>query len=311
MKPMVQKGVSTEDICEELMIADVAAAADMLKDIYTKTNGGDGYASIEVSPFLARDTQGTLTAARRIWKKLNRPNIMIKVPATDEGIPAIRTILEEGINVNVTLIFSDAYYKKVAEAYIGALEARAAKNQEIRNIASVASFFVSRVDAIVEKSFEQAVKDGKAKAEDKDKFFGKVGVANSKVAYASFEELFHSPRFKKLADKGARVQRPLWASTGTKNPVFSPVMYVEELAGRDTVNTLPPATLKALLEKGTIGPKLHQELDAARNQIKGLAAMNVPFDKLMVDLQADGVKIFADSYQELLDSTETKRKKLG
>lgn len=308
MQPLVKKGLSTEDICEELMLKDVAAAADLLLPIYKATNAGDGYASIEVSPFLARDTEGTLTAARRIWKKLGRPNVMIKVPATEEGLPAIKTLIEEGINVNVTLIFSEDFYRKVADAYISGLEARAKKGEEIRNVSSVASFFVSRVDAICEKSFDGIVKAGKAKEDAKASFLGKIGIANSKLAYAAFEEVFGAERFKKLIEKGARVQRPLWASTGTKNPAFSPVMYVEELAGRDTVDTLPPATLEALLKKATIAPKLHEGLDAARAQIAELKKLGVEFDKLMVDLQTEGVKLFADAYQELLDSIEKKKK---
>ena len=210
--------------------------------------------------------------------------------------------------MNVTLIFSEDYYQRVAEAYISALEARAGRNQDIRSVASVASFFVSRVDAICEKHFDGLAKSGKAKAEDKKGFLGKIGVANSKIAYARYETLFDSERFKKLRDQGARVQRPLWASTGTKNPDFSPVMYVEELAGRDTVNTLPPATLNSLLKGGRIEPRLHAKLDDAKKQISDLKKLGVPFDQLMVELQADGVKIFADSYQELLNSVEQKRK---
>lgn len=311
MMPLVKQGLNTEQIAEDLMIKDVAAAADLLMPIYKATNGGDGYASIEVSPYLARDTKATIEAGKRIWGKLNRPNIMIKVPATDEGLPAIKALLEDGINVNVTLIFSDDYYQRVVEAYISGLEARVVKGGDIKNIASVASFFVSRVDAICEKHYDGLVKEGKAKAEGKKDFLGKIGIANSKVAYARYEQLFNSDRFKKLRDKGARVQRPLWASTGTKNPDFSPVMYVEELAGRDTVNTLPPATLSALLKDGKIEPRLHKGIDDARSQLSKLNETGVPFDKLMVDLQADGVKIFADSYKELLDSVETKRKSLA
>lgn len=311
MKPLAQKGLSTDDICEELMCEDVAAAADLLLPIYKSTNGGDGYASIEISPFLARDGKASIEAAKKLWKKLNRPNIMIKIPGTNESLPAVKEALEAGINVNVTLLFSTKDYDQVAETYIQALEARAAKGQEVRGIASVASFFVSRVDAICEKFHDGLVKEGKAQPEAKKTFIGKIGIANSKLAYESYEKFFHSDRFKKLKDKGAMVQRPLWASTGTKNPDFSPVMYIEELAGRDTVNTMPPATLKALLAKATIQPKLHKGLNEAHDQIKALNAMGVPFAKLMVDLQNDGVKLFSDAYQDLLNSIETKRKKLA
>lgn len=304
------KNLSTEALCEELMLRDVAAAADLLRPIYDQTGAGDGYASIEVSPYLAADGSGTVEAAVRLWKKLNRPNIMIKIPATPECIPAIQEVLEKGINVNVTLIFSEEVYEKVAQAYITALKNRAARNEEIRNISSVASFFVSRVDAIVEKNFDELVKSASAKAADKDTFFGKVGVANSKIAYASYEKLFSGEDFKSLKEKGARVQRPLWASTGTKNPVFKPVMYVEELAGRDTVNTMPPATVKALLADATIEPRLHGGAADAVALMSKVNALGVKTDDLLVELQRAGVKSFADSYRDLLQSIETKRKSI-
>jgi transaldolase len=278
--------------------------------MYDLTGAGDGYASIEVSPYLAADGKGTVDAAVRLWNKLNRPNIMIKIPATPECIPAIQAVLEKGINVNVTLIFSKEVYDQVANAYIAALQARAARGESVRNISSVASFFVSRVDASVEKAFDDLVKAGKAKAEDKEIFFGKVGVANSKVAYASFEKLFSSDAFKALKEKGARVQRPLWASTGTKNPVFKAVMYVEELAGRDTVNTMPPATVKALIAGAAIEPRLHNGGAEAVSLISKVNALGVPTEQLLKELQVAGVKSFSDSYRELLQSIETKRKSI-
>jgi len=308
MRSTALKGLSTEDLCEELMVKDVAAAADLLRPIYDSTNAGDGYASIEVSPYLAADAKGTVDAALRLWKKLSRPNIMIKIPATPECIPAIQAVLEHGINVNVTLIFSEQVYEQVANAYIKALETRVGRGEDVRSISSVASFFVSRVDAIVEKNFDELLKNGKVQAADKDTFFGKVGVANSKLAYAAFERLFGADRFKKLQEKGARVQRPLWASTGTKNPAFKAVMYVEELAGRDTVNTMPPATVKALLQGGAIAPRLHSGLDEAKKMVATVNTMGIPTDKLLHDLQVAGVKSFSDSYKELLTSIETKRK---
>jgi transaldolase len=307
MQSLAKKGLATEQICEELMVQDVATAADLLKPIYTATNGGDGYASIEVSPFLARDCQGTIDAARRIWGKLNRPNIMIKIPATTECIPAIRTVLEEGMNVNITLIFTQAVHEQVIEAYIAALEARAAKGLDLASIASVASYFVSRVDAICEKKFDELVKGGKAHANDLKLFQGKVGIANSKLAYARYEEIVAGERFKKLQTRKARVQRPLWASTGTKNPAFSPVLYIEELAGKDTVNTMPPATLKALLKGATIEPRLHRDVAAATEVVQTVEKLGVPLGALLDQLQVEGVKSFADSYQALLDSIEAKR----
>lgn len=312
MKSDALKGLDSESLCEELMLQDVAAAADLLKPVYDATKGLDGYASIEVSPFLAPDEGGTVTAAKRLWKKLNRPNVMIKIPATPECIPAIRTVLGEGINVNVTLIFSTEIYMQVAEAYISALEDRLAKGLSVSSIASVASFFVSRVDALVEKKFDGLVASGKAKEADRSSFFGKVGVANSKLAYEAYEALFSSDRFTKireLATKtgGVMVQRPLWASTGTKNPAFKAVMYVEELAGRDTVNTMPPATVKALLAGGDIAPKLHQGLVDAKQLLSWVESQGISMSVLLAELQSAGVKSFADSYRELLGSIETKR----
>lgn len=311
MVPLAKRGVSTEDICEDLMVADVGAAADLLLPVYRATNGGDGYASIEVSPFLAHDTKGTLEAAKRLWTRLNRPNIMIKIPATAEGLPAIRATLEAGINVNITLIFSVSVYEQVAEAYLAALESRAAKGLEIKNLASVASFFVSRVDAIAEKAFDARVAAGSAKADDKKIFRAHVGVANSKLAYASYENLFGGARFQALKAKGARVQRPLWASTGTKSADLKPVLYVEELAGRDTVNTVPPQTLAALMEAMTVEPRLHKGLPEARALIAKLADLGLQFEALLQELQTEGVKLFADSFRELLDSIEKKRKALA
>ncbi len=300
--------LSTEALCEELMVKDVAAAADLLRPIYDQTGAGDGYASIEVSPYLSADAKGTVDAAARLWKKLNRPNIMIKIPATPECIPAIQAVLEQGINVNVTLIFSTQVYDQVANAYISALEARAARGEPIKGVASVASFFVSRVDSSVEKAIDGCIKSGKASEGDREAFLGRVGVANSKLAYASFEKLFGGERFRPLRDKGGRVQRPLWASTGTKNPAFKPVMYVEELAGRDTVNTMPPATVKALIGGATVEPRLHAGLGEAKALVARLAAFGISFDSLLRDLQTAGVKSFSDSYAELLASIEAKRK---
>lgn len=311
LKELARGGASSELLCEELMLKDVGAAADLLSAVYKTSGGTDGHASIEVSPFLAHDTEGTIEAARRLWKKLNRPNGMIKIPATPEGLPAIRQALEEGININITLIFSDEVYAKVAEAYIAALETRVARNQPVADIASVASFFVSRVDAICEKSFGELAKAGKAREADGEAIIGKVGIANSKIAYAKFEEIFDSPRFKKLGERGAHVQRPLWASTGTKNPKFSPVMYVEELAGRNTVNTMPPATLKALMQGGVIAPRLHEGLDRAEEIVASAERLGVPFTQLLQELQTAGVKLFADSFRELLDSIEKKKRAIA
>jgi transaldolase/glucose-6-phosphate isomerase len=292
------------------MMQDVAAAADLLRPIYDATDGADGYASIEVSPNLSDDETGTVAAAERLWSKLNRPNIMIKIPATPACIPAIQKTLELGINVNVTLIFSKEVYESVAEAYLKALETRKQQGKDIARIASVASFFISRVDASVEKSLDKLIESGKISGEIKEKFLGGVGIANSKIAYEAYENLFSGERFEDLKASGAQVQRPLWASTGTKNPSFSPVLYVEELAGKDTVNTMPPATLKAVLEDAKISGALHSGLEEARKVLSDLAETGVSLDTILVELQKAGVKSFVQSYNELLESIEKKRSQI-
>lgn len=298
IKNLLAKNITgAEEVCEILMVEDVGMAADLLRPIYDSTKGGDGYASIEVSPFLAHDTAKTIEAGKRLWNSLKRPNIMIKVPATKEGLPAIQALISEGINVNVTLIFSVAVYTEVVDAYLKGLEERSNAGKPIDNIASVASFFVSRVDSICES---------KIAPEDQETFLGKLGIANSKLAYEKFHELFGSSRFAPLKAKNAKVQRPLWASTGTKNPKFSQVMYVEELAGNDTVNTMPPQTVKALMEGANLSAKLESGHKEARDLIEKAKSKGIQFDDLMIELQVQGVKLFADSFKELLDSVTTK-----
>lgn len=300
MKSELKKTSQVTEITETLMVADVGAAADLLRPVFDKTKGADGYASIEVSPLLARDTEGTIAEARKLWKRLDRPNIMIKVPATKEGLPAIQQLISDGINVNVTLIFSVSVYEKVVNAYLSGLEYRSKNNLGLK-VASVASFFVSRVDTICEKHLDEKISKGQASAADKAAMLGKIGIANSKLAYAKYQELFgNSSRFAPLKEKGAWIQRPLWASTGTKNPAFSPVLYVEELAGPDTVNTVPPQTLAALMEKCGVNNKLVQDIDAARSLINGVNKLGILFDNLLVELEEQGVKLFADSYNALI-----------
>jgi transaldolase/glucose-6-phosphate isomerase len=235
---------------------------------------------------------------------------MIKIPATPACIPAIQKTLELGINVNVTLIFSKEVYESVAEAYLKALETRKQQGKDIARIASVASFFISRVDASVEKSLDKLIESGKISGEIKEKFLGGVGIANSKIAYEAYENLFSGERFEDLKASGAQVQRPLWASTGTKNPSFSPVLYVEELAGKDTVNTMPPATLKAVLKDAKISGALHSGLEEARKVLSDLAETGVSFDTILVELQKAGVESFVQSYNELLESIEKKRSQI-
>jgi transaldolase len=246
-------------------------------------------------------------AAKRIFEKLARPNIMIKIPGTPECLGAIEETLRDGINVNITLLFSEENYLKVAEAYIRACDARVKAGKDTSMLASVASFFVSRVDALCEKKLTERASSGAIEPTVVQSLTGKIGVANSKCAYVAFERLFKGDVFKTLAAKGVRVQRPLWASTGTKNPAFKATMYVEALAGKDTVNTVPPATLKAVMAGADIGPRLHDNLPEATNVVKGLSGYGLDFSALMKQLQDEGVVLFSDSYRDLVAAIEKKR----
>jgi len=299
-------GLSAEGVAEELMVGDVAAAADLLRPVHDATAGADGHASIEVSPDLADSTAGTIAAAERLWRRLDRPNVMIKIPATEAGIPAVRGALERGINVNVTLIFSVPVYERVVDAHLGALEARLARGEPLAGLASVASFFVSRVDGLAEKRLDALVGEGRVAAADRDALVGRVGIANARAAYAAFERRFGSDRFRALAAAGARVQRPLWASTGTKNPALSPVAYVEALAGPATVNTMPPATLTATLAGAEIRDRLHDAPSDHQAVLARLEECGVPVDALLGELAEAGVESFRASYRQLLDSIEAR-----
>lgn len=290
-----------EEIYESLAIADIGHAADLLRPLYERTNGADGYVSLEVSPALAHDTEGTVANARRLFATLNRPNVMIKVPATPAGIPAIETLIGEGINVNVTLIFSLAHYEAVVEAYLLGLEKRAASGGDVSRVASVASFFISRVDVAVDELLASA---GNSSLQ------GKIGIANAAAAYDRFQQQFSGKRWQTLAGKGARVQRPLWASTGTKNPSYPDTLYVDRLVDRDTVNTVPPATLNAFREHGSVAAPLSENLDAAQAQLAQLAALGIDLNAVTQRLQDEGVAAFASSFETLIASVAGKRQKL-
>jgi transaldolase len=297
-------------IFEGLAIRDIQDACDLFRPLYDEVEGRDGFVSIEVSPLLARDTGGTIAEARRLWAAVDRPNAMIKVPGTAEGAPAIETLLSEGINVNVTLLFSLANHERVMWNYIAGLEARAARGEPIDRVASVASFFVSRVDTLIDKLLDGKIAEAggdSARAERLRSLQGKVAVANAKLAYARFREIFGGERFKALAAEGARPQRPLWASTGTKNKAYSDVLYVESLIGPDTVNTLPPATLEAFLDHGTVRRTIDEGLDEARATIAALAAAGIDLDAATRQLEEEGVDLFAKSFDDLLAGVEAKR----
>jgi len=309
---LVAQGKSATEIFEAVAIKDIQDACDVFRPLYDSTDGQDGFVSIEVSPLLARDTAGTIEEARRLWKTVNRPNVMIKVPGTAEGAPAVETLLGEGLNVNITLLFSLANHERVMWNYVNGLEARAAQGQPVGRIASVASFFVSRVDTLVDKLLDEkiaAASDEATKATLRG-LQGKVAVANAKLAYARFQEIFGDERFQALAKKGARVQRPLWASTGTKNKAYSDVLYVESLIGPDTVNTLPPATIAAFQDHGAVRRTIDEGVDEARATMAALKDAGIDIDAVTQQLEDEGVALFAKSFDDLLAGVEEKRQAL-
>ncbi len=297
-----QPNAEVEKLYEPLAIEDIQMAADALRPVFDSTNGDDGYVSLEVSPHLAHDTEGTIAAAKRLRGAVDRPNLMIKVPATAAGIPAIEQLIADGLNINVTLMFSMGHYEAVARAYVKGLERCADPAQ----VASVASFFVSRVDTVVDKELE---KNGGAEAKA---LLGKIAIANSKVVYRRFMEIFHGEGFASLRSRGARVQRPLWASTGTKNPAYSDVLYVENLIGPQTVNTLPPETINAFRDHGKIpGATVKAGFDEADRALASLARLGIDLDAITAKLQVDGVAAFAASFDQLMDALEKKRQALA
>ncbi|MDX1413233.1 MAG: bifunctional transaldolase/phosoglucose isomerase [Candidatus Promineifilaceae bacterium] len=301
LQQLVQDGKNAGQIYEALAIEDIANTADLLYPVYEETNGLDGYVSLEVDPTLAHDTEGTISEARRLFATLGRPNVMIKVPATPEGVPAIETLIGDGININVTLLFSNDNYRDVALAYKAGLEQLAANGGDLSRVASVASFFVSRVDSMVDKALE---------AIDNKELQGKIAIANAKIAYTIYEDLFSGNDWQQLVEQGARPQRLLWASTSTKNPNYPDVLYLDELIGPDTVNTVPPSTLDSFIDHGTVEITLTVDVDEARRQINALPQLGVDLDNITAQLQADGVASFAKAFESLMQSIESKRRNL-
>ncbi len=297
------RGLDAEGLFEALATEDIRDAADILRPVYEASGGADGFASLEVSPRLAHDTDGTIEAALRLFGALDRPNVMIKVPATPEGIPAIRELIGRGVNVNVTLIFSLDMYSRVREAYVAGLGDLARAGGDLGAVSSVASFFVSRVDTAVDGLIEG--RDGGLAA-----LMGKAAVANAKIAYQDFKRTFGTDGFGALARKGARVQKPLWASTSTKNPMYSDTLYVETLIGADTVNTMPDATLDAFLDHGRASDSIELDVEDSREVIATLEENGISMDAVTTNLMHEGVKAFADSFEELLDDIEVKRDSL-
>jgi transaldolase / glucose-6-phosphate isomerase len=305
LRNLAAQNKSREEIYDAITIEDIGNAADVFRPVYDKCKGGDGFCSLEVSPLFASDTAGTAAEAKRLFTTLNRPNVMIKIPATPEGIPAIEESIANGVNINITLIFSNDVYAQVMEAYLRGLERRVAQGLPINEISSVASFFVSRIDALAEKQME-------AKLKEKDDpevraLFAKVAISNAKLAYQLFKQTFSGERWEKLKHHGANVQRPLWASTGTKNPAYSDVLYIESLIGPDTVNTVPPATYKAFKDHGRVAMTLEQDLDGAREVMRKFEEKGFNLKAITGKLTEDGVKSFDESFASLMMTIEARR----
>ncbi len=291
---------------ELIAIRDIQDAADVLRPVYEDSKSRDGYVSLEVSPLLALETRETIDEARRLWKAVNRPNVMIKVPGTAEGLPAIRQLIGEGINVNVTLLFAQEVYEKVAEAHISGLEDLAKRGGDLKKIGGVASFFISRIDSLVDSMINDRLKtatDPQQQALLKS-LLGKVAIANGKLTYQRYQRIFSGLRWQALAAQGAQTQRVLWASTSTKNPAYRDVMYVEELIGPDTVNTMPPATIDAFRDHGKLRNSLTEDVAGAQNVMDDLAKTGISIKEVTTKLTDDGVKLFADAFHKLLAAVE-------
>ncbi|MEC4811694.1 MAG: bifunctional transaldolase/phosoglucose isomerase [Scytonema sp. PMC 1069.18] len=304
-----QKDMDAMSLYEQLAISDIQNAADILQPVYEETKKRDGYVSLEVSPYLAHDTQGTIAEARRLWQVVRRENVMIKVPATSAGIPAIKQLISEGINVNVTLLFSQKTYEMVADAYISGLEAFAAQGGDVSKVASVASFFISRIDTAIDAIASARIKTATSTSERASlrSIMSKVAIANAKLTYQRYQEIYQSPKWETLAVKGAQTQRLLWASTSTKNPLYRDVLYVEELIGSDTVNTIPPATFEAFRDHGQPRASLQEHLEEAHDIMETLSRVNISMQDVTEQLLAEGVKLFIEAFDKLLSSVEKKR----
>jgi transaldolase len=308
---LLGEGKAAQDIFEALEVSDLQGALDLFRPIYDQSEGRDGFCSIEVFPDAARDANQTRIQTRRLWDEVNRPNLMVKIPGTAEGAPVVGEMLAQGININITLLFSIAAYERVAWAYVEALEKRAAAGQPIDRIASVASFFVSRVDTLVDKMLDEKIASDPGNAAKYEALKGKIAVANAKLAYAKYQEIFGGDRFAKLKAAGARPQRPLWASTGTKNPAYSDTLYVDTLVGPDTVNTMPEKTIAAFLDHGSTERAVDKDVDQSRQLMADLAAAGIDIDAVTHQLEEEGIASFVKSFESLLDGVEAKRSQLA
>lgn len=311
LRRLLAQRLPVEEIFERLAVEDIRAAADLFLPVFERTRGEDGYVSLEVSPHLAHDADATLADARRLWKWIDRPNAMIKIPATRECLPAIERSLVEGINVNVTLIFSLERYDQVIQAYLNALHTRVEQGRAPA-VASVASFFISRIDAAADRLIQEKIQASPS-AKEKDallELLGQIAIANAKSAYRLFEKRFGDEKFGAFRSLGARVQRPLWASTGTKNPHYSDVMYVDRLIGPQTVNTVPPATLDAFMDHGTVADSLIEDPDGAARSLESLRSFKIDLKRITDALEAEGVRLFSEAYDKLLASLRAKKQAL-
>jgi len=308
LKGLIGAEHDPQNLFEALAIQDIRSACDVFAPVFKSTDGLDGYVSLEVSPTLAHDTKGTIAAAARLWKAVDRPNVMIKIPGTAEGIPAVRASIGAGININVTLLFSVEQYAAAATAYIDGLEDRAKAALPIDGIASVASVFVSRIDTAIDKQLDERI----AKGEKLDDLKGMAGIANLKLVYQRFERLFKGQSFAGLTKRGAKLKRQLWASTSTKNPQYDDLMYVVTVVGADTVNTMPPGTIDALLDHGVVKPDtIHDDIAASKAFVELLASNGISLHDVTEQLVADGVKSFAQSFKEMLDAISAKHQALA
>jgi transaldolase len=298
--------LTAREMFYELAIEDIQAACDAFRDVYTSSQGRDGMVSIEVSPDLAYDSQGTIREARELHKRVNRPNVMIKVPATKEGLPAVEALIADGINVNVTLLFSVERYREVTDAFLRGIESRHARKLPISTVASVASFFVSRVDSAIDKLLEDQMRGASGDTEALKQMLGKAAIANAKLAYRVYKQVFHSSRFAVLKKSGAQSQRLLWASTGTKNPAYSDVMYLDTLIGPDTVNTVPPATYVAFRDHGRPALTLETNEEKAEEVFKALLERRIDIKNITEQLEKEGVASFADSFRDLIKAIDVK-----
>lgn len=309
LKKLVAGGRISEEIYDIIVLEDIGNAADLLRPVYDRTKGCDGFVSIEVPPDLAFDTKASVKEAHRLFDRLNRPNIMVKIPGTNEGLPAIEQCLAEGININITLLFDIANYEAVMEAYLSALETRVKRGEPVDKIASVASFFVSRIDTEADKLITEKMSKASypQQKENLKSLLGKTAVANAKLAYQRFKRFFEGGRYVKLKSQGVKVQRPLWASTSTKNPKYSDILYVQELIAKDSVNTMPLETLQAFKDHGTARLTIEENLDDAHTHLSKLSTAGIDLNQITQKLQADGVQLFIDSFQKLMASIRTRR----